>query len=148
MSVSFSAELVAGALYQDLYKKEIVKREVTRYNETTGKPYQKQLLEVKHHLGNMVFTQDEWDTFVDGVNESRGREEDTLQFFYGNSEGGPIIFGVPVVEVSSGKLDVMAISQELIRARLALAEKLLEPFGVASGVVDPGAFLWLVPSYG
>ncbi len=43
MSVSYHSYLVAGVRLSDIFRIGTVEREVTRYDETTGKPYQKKV---------------------------------------------------------------------------------------------------------
>lgn len=58
MGMSASVRLVVGVPYRHAVRKDMSKRTETRYDEKTGKPYGKEIVEERLMLGNVIIDPD------------------------------------------------------------------------------------------
>jgi hypothetical protein len=77
MSTTYDAHLLYGFRYEDVLKAKKVQEKVTRYNEETGKPYQKEILTGhQYFVFDREVTSEEFEQIADGFRENGGREPD------------------------------------------------------------------------
>ena len=145
MGLDVYSNLYAGVRMDEVYKKNSVKKEVTKYDENTGAPYKKTLIEEVHILGTKKFTEDEWQDFVEKHDYKPGELElfaiaDTNLASWSCLPSLNVrmirdcgILGVKIAGTDShrmGKKQLVEVTQAMIDAAVAKAKKELAKFGI------------------
>lgn len=143
MGMSASVRLVVGVPYRVAIRTETIKREETRYDEKTGKPYQKEISESRLMLGNREMDpKRDWD--YDVLEKEFGMGLFDPDYDVGNRNHA--IIGVVVCEtedICNDAKEVKIDSSKIEKCRL----KALRAFAALD--IDEGQMgLFMVPSVG
>lgn len=131
MGMSARVSLVVGVRYSDVVKIKKTEEVETRYDEKTGKPYEKKIVKSQMFFGNVLVNED---------------DHDGLEVFnpaYNDSDKSDSIIGVEVCrtkDLCSGASTVLVDKNKIVEAVAKIVEVLKK-----SGVENLIPRLWLVP---
>jgi hypothetical protein len=129
MGLDISCHVVAGVPLASAYRHEVRTRTVTKFNPDNGQPYQKEIKEEFHFLGNREMTPEEWRPFW---NIGEG-----LEFWKVSCGGDPVVFGQEIGSTPShrsGENMVLQFSPEELAEACQKTQEMLLKYGILDEV--------------